>query len=95
MSHTTNGLAYNIGSEFSITILELAHKIRQLAGSASPIVFVPYEQAYGAGYEDMAVRIPDITRSRNMLHYNPAISLDDGLQRSIGWFRQQLQEGRL
>ncbi|MNZ71833.1 Bifunctional polymyxin resistance protein ArnA [compost metagenome] len=95
MSHTTNGLAFNIGSEFSITILELAHKIRQLAGSSSPIVFVPYEQAYGSGYEDMAMRIPDITRSRNLLHYNPTISLDDGLQKSIDWFRQQLQEGRL
>lgn len=95
MSHTTNGLAYNIGSPFSITILELAHKIHQLTGSSSPIVFVPYDQAYGAGYEDMSVRIPDITRSRNLLHYEPKVTLDDGLLRSIHWFRQQLQEGRL
>lgn len=95
MNPTTNGLAFNIGSEHSITILDLAKRIRDLANSSSPIVFVPYEQAYGPGYEDMPARVPDISRARRMLQYNPSVSLDHGLNLSINWFKQQIKDGRL
>ncbi|AWB45829.1 NAD-dependent dehydratase [Paenibacillus sp. CAA11] len=95
ISSQANGLAFNIGSEHSITILNLAQKIRELADSSSPIVHVPYERAYGPGYEDMPIRIPDISRARRLLQYEPSITLEEGLSRSIAWFRQQLQEGRL
>ncbi|MNW53049.1 Bifunctional polymyxin resistance protein ArnA [compost metagenome] len=95
ISRSVNGRAFNIGSEHSVHILDLAQRIRHLTGSSSPIVFVPYEKAYGAGYEDMQVRIPDINRARSMLNYDPAVTLDEGLKLSIDWFRQQQQEGRL
>ncbi|MNJ64175.1 Bifunctional polymyxin resistance protein ArnA [compost metagenome] len=95
MSSHVNGQAFNIGSEHSITIVELAHKIRHLTGSSSQINFVPYAQVYGPGYEDMPIRIPDISRARRFLQYEPSVSLDDGLQISIDWFKQQLLEGRL
>lgn len=92
MSNHVNGQAFNIGSEHAITIRDLAHKIKALAGSSSPIVYVPYATAYGPGYEDMPVRMPDLSRSRSILHYEPSISLDEGLKISIEWFRQQLKD---
>ncbi|WP_156157900.1 NAD-dependent epimerase/dehydratase family protein [Gordoniibacillus kamchatkensis] len=89
MDAAANGLAFNIGSERPIAILELAHKIRELAGSSSPVEFVPYEKAYGTGYEDMPARIPDLSRSRRILGYDPSVSLDEGLRLTIAWYREQ------
>jgi UDP-glucose 4-epimerase len=86
-----NGLAFNIGSEHPITIAELAQAVRRLTGSASTIVKVPYDQAYGAGYEDMPARTPDLTRSRTILGYEPAVLLEDGLQKTIRWYREQTE----
>ncbi|GAX91968.1 NAD-dependent epimerase/dehydratase family protein [Effusibacillus lacus] len=85
-----NGLAFNIGSDHPITIRDLAATIRQLTGSSSPIVYVPYDAAYGPGYEDMRARIPDLTRSKSVLGYKPTISLEEGLRRSIEWYRNNL-----
>lgn len=95
MGSHANGQAFNIGSEHAITIRDLAYKIRDLAGSSSPIVYVPYAKAYGPGYEDMPLRMPDLTRSRNVLNYEPSVSLDEGLKLSIEWFRGQLKDGNL
>lgn len=92
MGNHANGQAFNIGSEHAIAIRDLAHKIKDLTGSSSPIVYVPYATAYGPGYEDMPVRIPDLTRSRSILHYDPSVSLDEGLKISIEWFRQQMKD---
>lgn len=93
MAPQANGLAFNIGSEKPITINELAVKVRELADSESPIVQVPYEKAYGPGYEDMPARIPDISRAKAILQYKPMVSLDEGLRISIEWFRQQMKDG--
>lgn len=95
MGSHANGQAFNIGSEHAITIRDLAHKIRDLAGSSSPIVYVSYAKAYGPGYEDMPVRMPDLTRSRNVLNYEPSVSLDEGLKLSIDWFREQMKDGNV
>lgn len=83
-----DGLVFNLGREQPISIMELAVKIRNLAGSSSPIVLKSYEEAYGPGYEDMPARIPDITRARTILGYDPKVSLDEGLAQTIEWFRQ-------
>lgn len=95
MNEQANGQAFNIGSEHPITILGLAHKIRELSASSSPIVYVPYSKAYGAGYEDMPARVPDISKARRILHYEPVVSLDEGLKISIDWYKHQLKDGRL
>ncbi|GAB7055256.1 MULTISPECIES: NAD-dependent epimerase/dehydratase family protein [Paenibacillus] len=89
MDSKADGLAFNLGSANPISILDLAHKIRDLAGSSSPILFESYEKAYGVGYEDMRARIPDLTRSKRILRYEPTVTLDEGLRLTIDWYRQQ------
>lgn len=85
-----NGLAFNIGSNQLISIRDLASAIHRLTDSASSIIAIPYEQAYGPGYEDMPARIPDLTRSQNILRYRPGVTLEEGLRKTIEWYRQNL-----
>lgn len=70
------GNVYNIGSQEEITILELAKKVLQVTDSSSPIVFVPYDQAYQEGFEDMPRRIPDLARIKGLIGYQPSIDLE-------------------
>ena len=71
------GNVFNVGGTTEISILALAQHIVELLESRSPIVFVPYEQAYERGFEDMARRVPDITRIRQMIGWTPERSLDE------------------
>lgn len=88
MTSKANGMAINIGSTEQLSIERLAQWIVQLSQTTSPIIKKSYEEAYGAGYEDMPARIPDITRAGKILGYHPTISLRDGLSRTIAWYRQ-------
>jgi UDP-glucose 4-epimerase len=82
------GHVFNIGNGKEITIAALAEKIKQMTGSSSPIVKVPYEKAYEAGFEDMPRRVPDISRIRALIGYEPTVELDETLRRVIEHFRQ-------
>jgi len=88
------GEVYNIGSDHEISMLELAEKIKSLTGSASNIVFVPYDQAYEAGFEDMMRRVPDISKIRELIGYKPKVDLD-GLLTSIIDFHRVKMLGEL
>lgn len=77
------GEVFNIGSEQEITILELARKILALTGSASPLQFIPYEEAFDSGFEDMRRRVPDVSKLRAVIGYAPHTSLDENLSRII------------
>jgi UDP-glucose 4-epimerase len=77
------GEAFNIGNEREITILELARMIIALTGSASPVQFIPYEQAYDHGFEDMRRRVPDVSKLRAAIGYAPQTPLEENLQRII------------
>ena len=79
----TTGEIYNIGSSEEISILELAHKIKQMTGSSSRIVMVPYEEAYERGFEDMMRRLPDLTKAFRTIGYRPSFNLDRILQDTI------------
>jgi UDP-glucose 4-epimerase len=81
------GEVFNIGSNQEVTIRELAEKVRSLTGSASEIVRVPYEQAYGEGFEDMPRRVPDINKIGALVGYRPTRSLDQILESVIAYFR--------
>src|SRR5918999_5320504 len=70
------GEVFNIGSAEEVTVLELAERMRHFAGSSSPIRLVSYEDAYGEGFEDMRRRIPDTTRARELVGWEPGYSLD-------------------
>ncbi len=70
------GRAFNIGSEGEITIADLALLVKERLGSESPIVRVPYEIAYGEGFEDMERRQPVTARIRGLLGWEPSLTLE-------------------
>jgi dTDP-glucose 4,6-dehydratase len=74
----------NIGNPHEMTLLALAEKIRRLAGSPSEIVFEPLPE------DDPKVRQPDIGRARALLGWEPRVGVDEGLGRTIAWFRTRL-----
>jgi UDP-glucose 4-epimerase len=81
------GEVFNIGSNQEVTIRDLAERVRSLTGSTSEIVRVPYEQAYGEGFEDMPRRVPDISKIGALVGYRPTRSLDQILESVIAYFR--------
>jgi UDP-glucose 4-epimerase len=83
------GQVFNIGNGHEISIGDLAVKIKSMTGSQSDIVTIPYDQAYEAGFEDMPRRVPDISRIRSLVGYEPTVQLDEILTRVIEHFRQQ------
>jgi UDP-glucose 4-epimerase len=82
------GQVFNIGNDQSITIAELATKIKELTASSSEIVFIPYDKAYEQGFEDMRIRVPNLSKARRTIGYEPKIQLDEILQKVIEHFRQ-------
>jgi UDP-glucose 4-epimerase len=85
LAHTPRavGHVYNIGSTEEITIGDLAQRVRALTGSRSPIHFVPYDEAYEAGFEDMPRRVPDITKIRELIGFEARVPLDDIIRRVV------------
>jgi UDP-glucose 4-epimerase len=83
------GEVYNIGSSEEVTIRALAEQVRALTGSRSEIVFVPYEEAYEAGFEDMSRRVPDISKVAAAVGYRPTRTLTEILESVIAAFRDQ------
>jgi UDP-glucose 4-epimerase len=83
------GQVFNIGNGHEITIGDLALRIKALTGSQSEIVTIPYDQAYEAGFEDMPRRVPDISRIRSLVGYEPTVQLDETLSRVVEHFRQR------
>ena len=84
----TSGQVFNVGGTDSISIQALAERIRDLAGGKSEIVHVPYEEAYGTGFEDMARRKPDVERIHDLLKWKPRVPLEDILQRVLDYARE-------
>jgi len=83
------GEVFNLGNTEEVTILELAERTKGLTGSASPIVFIPYEQAYAAGFEDMPRRIPSIEKAHRLIGYRPTLGLDGILKSVIEYVEQR------
>src|SRR5512143_1550384 len=81
------GEIFNIGSGDEITILELAQRIVLRAHSRSDIKFIPYDQAYEPGFEDMRRRVPSTERIKSVIGWQPAVPLDQTLDEVIAQFR--------
>ncbi len=85
------GEVYNVGSDESVSIEELAHRVVQRTGSKSKVVYVPYEEAYGPGYDDMRHRRPSLEKIHGAIGYTPTTSLDEILDAVIADMRGRLE----
>ncbi|MCC7537738.1 MAG: NAD-dependent epimerase/dehydratase family protein [Deltaproteobacteria bacterium] len=81
------GQSFNIGNpRSSVTIYQLARLIARLAGSKSEIRFVPWD------FADVELRIPDVRKAEKLLGFRAAVDLEDGLERTIAWYRAKSRE---
>jgi UDP-glucose 4-epimerase len=71
------GEIYNIGASTEITILDLAKRVKEITQSSSPIVLIPYDDAYETGYQDMPRRIPDTSKLRGLVGFAPTTGIDE------------------
>jgi UDP-glucose 4-epimerase len=86
MDHSDSvGQVFNIGSNQEISILELAQRVKDLTQSDSDIVFIPYDEAYEEGFEDMPRRVPDISKISSLVGFRPEMSLDGILKTVIDY----------
>jgi UDP-glucose 4-epimerase len=83
---------FNIGSTEETTIRNLAERVREAAGSGSPIVTVPYAEAYAAGFEDMLRRVPDVSKLERLTGFRPRTPLSQIVSDVVADERARLQE---
>ena len=83
MDHpATAGEVFNLGSQEEVSITSLAERIVALSGSPSKIVYIPYDQAYEEGFEDMPRRVPDISKAERVIGFRARTPLD-GILRAV------------
>ncbi len=80
------GQIFNIGADEEISILDLAHLVREITQSKSDILLIPYDEAYEKGFEDMRKRIPDIRKVRDLVGFQPKVELKEMIQRVTDYF---------
>jgi UDP-glucose 4-epimerase len=88
LSPQAEGKAFNIGSDRETSILSLAHMVRDIVNPKVEVVHVPYRDAYGDRFEETRRRVPDVSRARELLGFEAQVSLEDGLRRTVEWFRR-------
>jgi UDP-glucose 4-epimerase len=84
---STVGEIFNVGSRNWISVLELARRVLELTGSKSELVYVPYDQVYGLGIDDMLHRVPAIEKIKDSIGWEPRFDLDQILHDVIEWAR--------
>ena len=87
-SEKAPGQVFNIGNSQEISIEDLAKKVKELSGSKSELKYIPYEEAYESGFEDMRRRCPDNSKITKLLGYKPSLSLDELIKITIDYNRQ-------
>jgi UDP-glucose 4-epimerase len=85
------GEVFNIGSTEEVSIQQLAETVRRLARSSSDIVYVPYDEAYEAGFEDMPRRVPDTSKIEKLIGFRTTHNLED-IVRSVIEFERGVAE---
>jgi UDP-glucose 4-epimerase len=81
------GEVFNIGNDEEIAIRDLAAAVRELSASASPIVLKPYASVFSSDFEDMARRVPDLTKVTRYVDWRPKVGLEEILRRTIDFWR--------
>lgn len=82
------GEIFNIGTDFELSILDLAKLMIELSGATSKIRFIEQEERYGPRYEDVPRRVPDNTKMRKVLGTEIRVGVREGLEQTIDWFRK-------
>jgi UDP-glucose 4-epimerase len=88
-NHKAIGEVVNIGNTEEVTIETLAKIVKQRTNSSSPVKFVPYDQAYEPGFEDMMRRVPSNDKLHGLTGFRPQTSLADIIDRVSAYFRQK------
>lgn len=84
-STACHGRVFNVGSEQALTIADLARRVISVLGSTSKIVMTPYDRAYAPGFEDLLKRVPDVSRLRSAVGFEPRIPLDQTIRDLADW----------
>jgi UDP-glucose 4-epimerase len=90
-TRATTGEIYNVGSRNWITIADLAQRVLELTGSRSELVYIPYEQVYGGGIDDMLHRLPAIEKIGAAIGWHPERTLDEILADVIAFTRGEAE----
>jgi UDP-glucose 4-epimerase len=77
------GDVFNVGNPEEVSILALARRVLDVTGSRSPIVTVPYDEAYETGFEDLPRRVPDVAKIRTLIGWTPTVGLAEILARVV------------
>ena len=86
----TYGEVLNVGNDQEVSIAELAARVREALGGTSQLRFVPHATVFGANFEDMGRRVPDITKIARVLGWRPTVSLDEIITRTATYWEKQL-----
>ncbi len=86
------GEIFNIGSEEEVTMMQLAERVKKVTSSSAEIVTIPYEEAYGEGFEDMQRRVPNISKIRKAIGFEPKTKLDDIIRIVAKWIEETGRE---
>jgi len=84
---SATGKVVNLGSQEEVSIRALAERVRDILCSSSEIVYIPYEEAYGPGFDDMRRRVPDLTRAKDLLGWEPKYSIDETIMQIAAHMR--------
>jgi UDP-glucose 4-epimerase len=84
------GQVFNIGSTEEVSIEQLAVRIKELTGSDSEIVYIPYSEAYEEGFEDMPRRVPDVGKIAKLVGFAPQTDLDGILRQVIAYHSERI-----
>lgn len=87
------GQVFNVGSDEEVTIMGLAERVRQRAGSQSAITLIPYEEAYEPGFEDFRRRVPSLEKISRVIGWEPTTSLDTTIDQIIDFYRKGIGNG--
>jgi len=82
------GDVFNVGNSEETSIAEVARRVKAMTGSSSKIRYIPYDEAYGEGFEDMERRVPNLAKIKDLIGYEPQSKLDDILTSVIEYFRK-------
>jgi UDP-glucose 4-epimerase len=92
-SDRADGATFNVGSSTPVAVVELARRVIERTESSSGIVLVPYDEAYGDGFEELGSRRPDTTALRRLTGWEPRCTLDDAIDDVIAYEREHMQQG--